>query len=116
MPSGGCVRQRQNHDHDAGFVNENGKKARKSMLDAKLNYLQSQVFRYHDTFPHPEAVRTGRIDSDFDADTAEYMINIGAVICGDPDEALAQCQRWASQARISWCSAPAVRPRKRRSR
>ena len=67
------------------------------MLDAKLNYLQSHVFRYHDTFPHPEAVPYWpELIPDFDADTAEYMINIGAVICGDPDEALAQCQRWAS--------------------
>jgi alkanesulfonate monooxygenase SsuD/methylene tetrahydromethanopterin reductase-like flavin-dependent oxidoreductase (luciferase family) len=79
----------------AGFVKPDGKAARKSMQDAKLNYLQSQVFRYHDTFPHPEGVPFWPdLLPEFDADTVEYMISIGAVICGDPDEALAQCRRW----------------------
>ena len=81
----------------AAFVKEDPKAARQSMLDAKLNLLQSHVFRYHDTFPHPEGVPYWpELIPDFDADTAEYMINIGAVICGDPAEALEQCQRWAS--------------------
>ena len=95
----------------AGFVDEDGKKARKSMLDAKLNYLQSQVFRYHDTFPHPEAVPYWpALIPDFDADTAEYMINIGAVICGDPDEALANASAGRHR-RGSLVSAPVSRPR-----
>ena len=52
-----CLRQRQRDGHarrpssprtsEAGY---------QKCLDAKLNYLQSNVFRYHDTFPHPEGV------------------------------------------------------------
>jgi hypothetical protein len=92
------VRQRQHHDHDCGFVKEDGKKARKSMLDAKLNLLAESRVPLPRHVPRiPRAVPYWpALIPDFDADTAEYMINIGAVICGDPDEALAQCQRWAS--------------------
>ena len=40
----------------AAFVSEDKEAAYQKLLDAKLNYLQSNVFRYHDTFPHPEGV------------------------------------------------------------
>jgi hypothetical protein len=38
----------------AAFVSEDKQAGYQKCLDAKLNYLQSNVFRYHDTFPHPE--------------------------------------------------------------
>jgi alkanesulfonate monooxygenase SsuD/methylene tetrahydromethanopterin reductase-like flavin-dependent oxidoreductase (luciferase family) len=81
----------------AAFVKEDHGLAVKSAVDAKLNYLQSQVFRYHDTFPHPETVPYWPEQiPDYDAPTIEAMAGIGAVICGDPAEALEQCKRWES--------------------
>ena len=39
----------------AAFVGEDGQEARRSRPSTPdLNYLQSNVFRYHDTFPHPD--------------------------------------------------------------
>jgi hypothetical protein len=40
----------------AAFVSEDKQAGYQKCLDAKLNYLQSNVFRYHDTFPRPEGV------------------------------------------------------------
>ena len=81
----------------AAFVKQDHDEAVKSAVDAKLSYLQSQVFRYHDTFPHPEAVPYWPEQiPEYDAPTIEAMAGIGAVICGDPDEALQQCRRWES--------------------
>jgi alkanesulfonate monooxygenase SsuD/methylene tetrahydromethanopterin reductase-like flavin-dependent oxidoreductase (luciferase family) len=81
----------------AAFVKEDHDAAVKSAVDAKLSYLQSQVFRYHDTFPHPETVPYWPEQiPDYDAPTIEAMAGIGAVICGDPAEALEQCRRWES--------------------
>ena len=47
----------------AAFVSEDKKLGYQKLLDAKLNYLQSNVFRYHDTFPTPKASRTGPTSS-----------------------------------------------------
>ena len=81
----------------AAFVKPDGNAAIKSAVDAKLNYLQSNVFRYHDTFPHPEQVPYWpELIPDYDAATIGAMAEIGAIICGDPDTALAQCKRWES--------------------
>jgi len=81
----------------AAFVKESHADAVRSALGARTNYFQSQVFRYHDTFPHPEAVPYWpEVLPEYDAATVEAMITMGAVICGDPDEALEQCRRWES--------------------
>ena len=81
----------------AAFVKPDHGLAVQSAVDARLSYLQSQVFRYHDTFPHPEMVPYWPEQiPEYDAPTIEAMAGIGAVICGDPDEALEQCRRWES--------------------
>jgi alkanesulfonate monooxygenase SsuD/methylene tetrahydromethanopterin reductase-like flavin-dependent oxidoreductase (luciferase family) len=81
----------------AAFVKEDADLAVKSAVDSNLSYLQSNVFRYHDTFPHPEAIPYWpELMPEYDADTIKYMAGTGAVICGDPDQALAQCRRWES--------------------
>ena len=81
----------------AAFVKESHDAAVQSAVDARLSYLQSNVFRYHDTFPRPESVPAWpALIPDYDAPTIEAMAGIGATICGDPDEALAQCRRWES--------------------
>ena len=38
------------------YVAEDGRRARQQLLDYRPNYLRSNVFRYHDTFPHPPHV------------------------------------------------------------
>ena len=79
----------------AAFVKPTHDAAVKSAVDARLSYLQTQVFRYHDTFPHPPAVPYWPQQiPDYDAATIEGMASIGAAICGDPGEALEQCRRW----------------------
>lgn len=81
----------------AAFVKEDHQAAIASAVDANLSYLQSNVFRYHDTFPHPEAIPYWpELMPPFDAPTIEAMADIGAVIAGDPSEALEQCKRWES--------------------
>ena len=81
----------------AVFAKEDAQQALQLAVDCKLNYLQSNVFRYHDTFPHPEGVPYWpELIPDFDAATIEAMASVGAVICGDPDQVLKQCQMWES--------------------
>ena len=81
----------------AAFVKEDHDAAVRSAVAAKTNYFQSQVFRYHDTFPHPEGVPFWpEVLPDYDAGTVEAMAAMGAVIVGDPDEAVEQCRRWES--------------------
>ncbi len=79
----------------AAFVKQTHEEAVASAVRARLSYLQTQVFRYHDTFPHPEFVPYWPEQiPDYDAAAVESMADIGAVVCGDPDEALVQCRRW----------------------
>ena len=81
----------------AAFVKETHAEAVQSAVSARMNYLQTQVFRYHDTFPHPDTIPYWPEQiPDYDAATVEAMASIGAAICGDPDEALEQCRRWES--------------------
>ncbi|HEX7096427.1 MAG TPA: hypothetical protein VF183_11125, partial [Acidimicrobiales bacterium] len=80
----------------AAFVAEDGKKARQSILDARITYLQSNVYRYHDTFPHPDWVpQWPELIPDLDEEGLEAGMAAGSMVVGDPDEALAACRRWA---------------------
>ena len=79
------------------FVAEDSKLARKSAEESPLAYLQSNVFRYHDTFPHPEGIPYWpELLPEYTPEAIQGAVDIGAFICGDPDEALAQCRRWES--------------------
>ncbi|MER7519380.1 LLM class flavin-dependent oxidoreductase [Streptomyces sp. NPDC126499] len=60
-----------------------------------LNYLQSLLFRYHDTFPRPEGIpEWPELLPEYSAEIIELLIQEELMICGDPDEVLAQCRRW----------------------
>jgi alkanesulfonate monooxygenase SsuD/methylene tetrahydromethanopterin reductase-like flavin-dependent oxidoreductase (luciferase family) len=79
----------------AAYVAEDTGQARASLVRAKPNYLVSNVFRYHDTFPHPEGFpRWPDLLPDYSPDIIDYGVEAGSLICGNPDEALAQCKRW----------------------
>ncbi len=81
----------------AAYVGEDGELVRRQAVQARPNYLVSNVFRYHDTFPHPEQVPTWPAQiPDATYDDLCAMGDAGALIIGDPDEALAQCRRWES--------------------
>jgi alkanesulfonate monooxygenase SsuD/methylene tetrahydromethanopterin reductase-like flavin-dependent oxidoreductase (luciferase family) len=76
------------------FVDEDREVAYQSALNSSLAYLQSNVFRYHDTFPRPDWVppwpellpSPGR-------EELEQLASAGLVL-GTPDDALATCQKW----------------------
>ncbi|MFF1511977.1 LLM class flavin-dependent oxidoreductase [Streptomyces sp. NPDC058326] len=60
-----------------------------------LNYLQSLLFRYHDTFPRPEGIPAWpELLPEYSAEIIELLIQEELMICGDPSEVLAQCKRW----------------------
>jgi alkanesulfonate monooxygenase SsuD/methylene tetrahydromethanopterin reductase-like flavin-dependent oxidoreductase (luciferase family) len=81
----------------AAFVKPDHRQAVESAVTSRMSYLQTQVFRYHDTFPHPDFVPFWPEQiPDYDAATIEGMAQIGGMVCGDPDEALQQCRRWES--------------------
>jgi alkanesulfonate monooxygenase SsuD/methylene tetrahydromethanopterin reductase-like flavin-dependent oxidoreductase (luciferase family) len=81
----------------AAFVKEDAAAAVDSAVRSRLNYLQSNVFRYHDTFPHPEGIPYWpELMPDYTPEMIVGMSQIGAVICGSPDDALEQCRRWES--------------------
>ena len=81
----------------AAYVKPDRDAAVRSAVESRLSYLQTQVFRYHDTFPHPPSVPYWPAEiPEYDVATIEAMSGIGALICGDPDHALEQCRRWES--------------------
>jgi alkanesulfonate monooxygenase SsuD/methylene tetrahydromethanopterin reductase-like flavin-dependent oxidoreductase (luciferase family) len=78
------------------YIAETTEQARKSFMDAAhaYNYLTGNVYRYHDTFPHPEGVPYW---PELLPDPTEEAIDFGieaGLVCGDPDHAIRQFQRW----------------------
>jgi len=81
----------------AAYVRETRDEAVKAVVDSRMTYLQSNVYRYHDTFPHPDWVpKWPELIPDVDEETARAMIGTGGVPIGDPDDALEACRRWES--------------------
>jgi alkanesulfonate monooxygenase SsuD/methylene tetrahydromethanopterin reductase-like flavin-dependent oxidoreductase (luciferase family) len=79
----------------AGWVAEDGAKARRLAVDSRPSYLQSNVFRYHDTFPHPKWVpEWPALIPDMTEADLDKALGAGAMVAGDPDEVLQQCRRW----------------------
>jgi alkanesulfonate monooxygenase SsuD/methylene tetrahydromethanopterin reductase-like flavin-dependent oxidoreductase (luciferase family) len=77
-----------------GFVNEDREAAFRSAEGSSMSYLQSNVFRYHDTFPHPpEVPYWPELLPDLNRDAIPLLTSAGALI-GDPDDAIEQCKRW----------------------
>jgi alkanesulfonate monooxygenase SsuD/methylene tetrahydromethanopterin reductase-like flavin-dependent oxidoreductase (luciferase family) len=78
------------------FVGETEEEARAQMFGGSFTYLQSNVYRYHDTFPHPPEIPYW---PELIPDPTEDMIpflTAGGLICGTPDHAIEQCRRWES--------------------
>jgi alkanesulfonate monooxygenase SsuD/methylene tetrahydromethanopterin reductase-like flavin-dependent oxidoreductase (luciferase family) len=76
------------------FVAEDRETAFQNAVGSAMPYLQTNVYRYHDTFPHPDWVPPWpAVLPDFTREQVEDMASVG-LICGTPDEALEQCRRW----------------------
>jgi alkanesulfonate monooxygenase SsuD/methylene tetrahydromethanopterin reductase-like flavin-dependent oxidoreductase (luciferase family) len=79
----------------AAYVDEDSHKAKESYVNSKPNYLVSNVYRYHDTFPAPDWMpKWPQTLPEPTMETAELASKFGGIVLGDPDEALVQCQRW----------------------
>ncbi len=76
------------------FVHENSDVALAIAERSSMAHLQSNVYRYHDTFPHPEWVPQwpDLIPSPSREDL--MAARSSGLILGDPDHALEQCRRW----------------------
>ena len=78
------------------YVAETTEKAVASACQPGSSYLVSNVYRYHDTFPHPpEIPNWPELIPDLDAEGVKMMMDAGGAIVGTPDQCLAACQRWA---------------------
>jgi alkanesulfonate monooxygenase SsuD/methylene tetrahydromethanopterin reductase-like flavin-dependent oxidoreductase (luciferase family) len=76
------------------FVAEDREVAYHSALRSSMHYLQSNVYRYHDTFPRPAWVPAWpEVIPPPDRTTLELAAGAGLVL-GTPDDALATCRRW----------------------
>jgi alkanesulfonate monooxygenase SsuD/methylene tetrahydromethanopterin reductase-like flavin-dependent oxidoreductase (luciferase family) len=76
------------------YVAEDRATAREWATAPHNSYLPSNVFRYHDTFPHPpEVPYWPELIPDSTPEMVDYAVSQGA-ICGNPDDAIAVCQRW----------------------
>ncbi|MBD0738443.1 LLM class flavin-dependent oxidoreductase [Streptomyces sp. CBMA29] len=74
---------------------ETTEKARQIAVGGGLNYLQSLLFRYHDTFPRPDGIPVWpELLPDYTEELIDLLISEELMICGNPDEVLAQCKRW----------------------
>ena len=80
----------------AAFVAEDREDAVRSMTNGRLSYLQSNVFRYHDTFPRPDwAPAWPELIPDPTVDEVRASIGQQGMVVGNPDDALKACQEWA---------------------
>jgi alkanesulfonate monooxygenase SsuD/methylene tetrahydromethanopterin reductase-like flavin-dependent oxidoreductase (luciferase family) len=79
----------------AAYVAEDKQKAIDSYINCKPNYLVSNVYRYHDTFPRPAHIPAWPdLVPDPTPEMAELGAQYGGLVIGSPDDALAQCKRW----------------------
>jgi alkanesulfonate monooxygenase SsuD/methylene tetrahydromethanopterin reductase-like flavin-dependent oxidoreductase (luciferase family) len=79
----------------AAMVAEDPEDAVRSMVASRLTYLQSNVYRYHDTFPHPDWVpQWPELIPDVDEETARLALGAPGSVVGDPDQALQGCRDW----------------------
>ncbi|MCX4725925.1 LLM class flavin-dependent oxidoreductase [Streptomyces sp. NPDC090052] len=70
-------------------------KAVEIAVSGGLNYLQSLLFRYHDTFPRPDGIpEWPELLPEYSTEIIELLIAEELMICGDPGEVLQQCKRW----------------------
>jgi alkanesulfonate monooxygenase SsuD/methylene tetrahydromethanopterin reductase-like flavin-dependent oxidoreductase (luciferase family) len=76
------------------FVAEDGHRAVEAATRPHNSYLASNVYRYHDTFPHPPDIPVWpELMRDATPEDIPAARERGGIV-GDPDHALEQCRRW----------------------
>src|SRR5438093_1052747 len=76
-------------------VTEDRDAAVRSVVGGRMSYLQSNVYRYHDTFPRPDWVPPWpALLPDPDEETARRSIGAPGAVMGTPDDALQGCRDW----------------------
>jgi alkanesulfonate monooxygenase SsuD/methylene tetrahydromethanopterin reductase-like flavin-dependent oxidoreductase (luciferase family) len=79
----------------AATVAEDVEDAIRSISTQRMTYLQSNVFRYHDTFPHPpEIPKWPDLIPDVTEEGARQMIGAPGSVNGTPDDALKGAMAW----------------------
>ena len=79
------------------FVAEDTEKAIQGMDNSSMTYLQSNVFRYHDTFPHPDWVpQWPGLIPEPSIDELRAAIGSPGAVMGNPDQALKGAKDWES--------------------
>ena len=77
------------------FVAETKEKAVASMVRSNPSYLQSNVYRYHDTFPHPDWVpQWPELLPEVTEDIAKMAVGAKGSLIGDPENALQGAKDW----------------------
>jgi len=77
------------------YVAEDADDAVRSLVASRATYLQSNVYRYHDTFPHPDWVpQWPELIPDVTEDLARLAVGAPGSVIGDPDSALQGCMDW----------------------
>ena len=80
----------------AAQVAETEEKAVSDYVAGRPMYLVSNVFRYHDTFPHPEGTPNWPDTiPDLDEAGVREMMAAGGALVGTPDQVYEGCKRWA---------------------
>ena len=65
------------------------------MVEGRPMYLQSNVYRYHDTFPRPEGIPAWpERMPDVTTDEVRAIMGAPGLVVGDPDDALKACLDW----------------------
>ncbi len=77
------------------FVAEDREAAVRSMTASSMTYLQSNVYRYHDTFPRPDWVPAWpQLIPEPTEDMVRSTIGTPGAVMGTPDDALRGCRDW----------------------
>jgi alkanesulfonate monooxygenase SsuD/methylene tetrahydromethanopterin reductase-like flavin-dependent oxidoreductase (luciferase family) len=79
----------------AAFVAETADEAVASLVRSNPSYLQSNVYRYHDTFPHPDWVPYWPdLLPEVTEDLGKLAVGAKGSLIGDPDNALQGARDW----------------------
>src|SRR5205823_13384331 len=81
----------------AAYVREDPEDAIRDIVASNPTYLQSNVYRYHDTFPHPDWVPNWpELLPPMTEESVRASLGGAGMVMGTPDHALAACHAWES--------------------
>jgi alkanesulfonate monooxygenase SsuD/methylene tetrahydromethanopterin reductase-like flavin-dependent oxidoreductase (luciferase family) len=78
------------------FVDESSERAKEQVTQIDISYLDSLIFRYHDTFPKPDGWPAWpEVMPEPNREDVQARIDQGFMLCGDPSEVAEQTQAYA---------------------